>query len=99
MVASITTVRGGGARIGETARMAAESMLDWLRQFDGYKGLLVFADGEAGTARIITLWETRDAAERSARGRTKVRESMVAATGLDLESVELYELVLDDRAA
>ena len=77
--------------------MAAESLLDWLRQFEGYKGLLVLADGDAGTARFVTLWETRAAAERSARGRKQVRESMAAAAGVDVESVELYEVVLGDR--
>jgi hypothetical protein len=98
MFASLTTVRGGGADVGETARMAADSMLEWLRQFDGYAGLLVFADPTSGTARIMTLWESREAAERSAQGRAQVRESMVAAAGVELESVELYEVVFDDRA-
>jgi hypothetical protein len=98
MFASLTTVRGGDANVTETARLAAESMVEWLRQFDGYKGLLVFADPESGSARIMTLWDTREAADRSARGRTQVRESMVEAVGVDLESVELYELVLEDRA-
>ncbi len=98
MFASVTSVAGGGPAIGDTARMAAESMREWLRQFDGYRGLLVFADGDSGTARIVTLWESREAAERSASGRTQVRESMVAGTGLELERVELLELVLEDRA-
>ncbi len=94
---SVTTVRGGGPAIGETARIAAESMLEWLRQFDGYQGLLVLADGEAERARIMTLWETREAADRSARGRAQVRDSMVAGVGVAVESVELYEVVVDDR--
>ncbi len=98
MFVSLTTVRGGDAAVGETARMAAESMLGWLRQFDGYKGIVVLADGDSGSARIMTFWETREDADRSARGRTQVRESMVAAAGVQLESVELYELILDDRA-
>jgi len=78
--------------------MAAESMLDWLRQFDGYKGLLVLGDPDSAPARIMTFWETREAADRSARGRAQVRDSMVSAAGVELESTELYELVLDDRA-
>lgn len=97
MFASLTTVRGGDANVGQTARMAAESMVEWLRQFDGYQGLLVFADPGSGSARIMTLWDTRESAERSARGRQQVRESMVGAAGVELESVELYELVLEDR--
>ena len=97
MHASLTTVRGGGADVSATAGMAAESMLAWLREFDGYRGLLVFADSENGVARIMTLWESGEDLERSARGRSQVRESMVAAAGAEVESVERYELVLDDR--
>lgn len=97
MHASLTTVRGAGADVAGTARLAAESMVAWLREFEGYRGLLVFADAETGTARIMTLWESSEALERSARGRGQVRESMVAAAGAEIESVERYELVLDDR--
>ena len=97
MFASVTTVRNGGPNVAETARMAGESMVTWLREFDGYRGLLILADPESGRARIMTLWDTREAADRSARGRSQVRESMVAAAGAEVESVELLELVLDDR--
>ena len=97
MYASLTTVRGGGPSIGETARMAADSMLAWLRQFDGYKGLLVFADAEQGTAGFMTLWETREAAERSARSRTEVRQRLIETAGVELQSVDFFELVLEDR--
>lgn len=94
----MTTVRGAGSEVGETARMAAESMVSWLQEFDGYCGLLVLADQESGTARIMTLWESRQALERTERSRTQVRESMVAAAGAEIESVERYEIMLDDRA-
>ena len=103
MYASLTTVRGGGPDVSVTARMAAESMLTWLRDFDGYKGLLVLADPESGTARIMTLWASEEALERSARlrsggdPRAEVRQSMISAAGAELESVERYELVTDDR--
>ena len=97
MHASLTTVRAAGPEVADTARLAAESMLTWLREFDGYRGLLVFADPENGIARIMTLWDSSEDLERSARGRTQVRESMVAAAGAEIESVERYELVLDDR--
>lgn len=98
MQASLTTVRAAGPDVADTARLAAESMLTWLREFEGYRGLLVLADAETGTARIMTLWESGEDLERSARGRGQVRESMVAAAGAEIESVERYELVLDDRS-
>lgn len=92
MHASLTTVRGAGPEVSTTARMAAESMLTWLREFDGYRGLLVLGDPEAGNARIVSFWDSLDALDRSDKGRREVRESMVAAAGAELESVDRYEL-------
>jgi heme-degrading monooxygenase HmoA len=92
MHASLTTVRGGGPDVSATARMAAESMLAWLREFDGYRGLLVLGDPSTGNARIVSFWDSLEALERSERGRREVRESMVAAAGAELESVERWEL-------
>jgi hypothetical protein len=95
--ASVTTVRGAGPTVGATAKMAADSMLEWLTQFEGYCGLLIFASPETGSARIMTLWENLDALERSERSRAAVRESMIATAGAELESVERFEVVLDER--
>ena len=92
MFASLTTVRGAGADVSATAGMAAESMLAWLREFDGYRGLLVLGDPANGNARIVTFWDSMEAIERSERSRREVRESMVATAGAELQSVERYEL-------
>lgn len=97
MFASITTVCNGGPEVGETARMAGESMASWLRDFEGYRGILILADAENGRARIMTLWDSMEAIERSEHGRTQVRESMVAAAGAEVESVERNAVVFEDR--
>jgi len=96
---SLTTVRNGGPNVADTAKIAAESMLSWLSEFEGYRGLVVTADPETQSAKIFSLWETREDAERSARGRAQVRDSMVSAAGANLESVELFEVVLADRVS
>ena len=70
MHASLTTVRGGGPDVSATAGMAAESMLAWLREFDGYRGLLVLGDPEGGNARIMSFWDTLESLERSERSET-----------------------------
>jgi hypothetical protein len=94
---TVTTVRGAGPEVGATARMAADSMLEWLNQFEGYRGLLIFASPETGSARIMTLWEDLESMNRSERARAQVRESMIATAEAELESVERYEVVLDER--
>ena len=93
---SLTTIRDGGPDVAQKAQMAAESMLTWLQEFEGYRGVLVAADPASETARIFTLWDSREAAERSARGRTQVRETMTEAAGARIESVELLEVMLED---
>lgn len=95
--ASVTTVRGAGPDVGVTAKMAADSMLSWLQEFEGYCGMVILASAETGSARFVTLWEDLDALERSERGRAAVRESMIATAGAELESVERFEVVLDER--
>ena len=94
--ASLTTVRGAGLDVSATAGMAAESMLAWLREFDGYRGLTVLADPESGKARIVTFWDDLEALERSERSRQEVRERMIATAGAELESVERYELFVGE---
>ena len=79
--------------------MAAESMLDWLREFEGYRGLLVLADAESGNARIVTFWDNLEAIERSDRSRREVRESMIATAGAELASVERFELFFGEELA
>ena len=97
MYASVTTVRDAGPDVGVTAKMAADSMLSWLSEFEGYCGLLIIASPETGSARIMTLWESEESLDRSERSRAQVRESMIATAGAQLESVERYEVVLDER--
>lgn len=79
-----------------TARLAGETMLSWLRDFEGYKGLMILADQEAGVVRVLTFWETREAAERTEHARRQMRESMVATAHGEIESVDLYEIVFED---
>jgi heme-degrading monooxygenase HmoA len=95
MFASLTTVRGPAAT-GEAARMAGEAMLSWLREFDGYRGLVILSTEEAGNVRIITLWDSKDALEASEPSRRVMRERLIETAGAELESAEAYEIVLSD---
>ena len=80
-----------------TAKMAADSMLSWLNQFEGYRGLLIFASPETGErADHDALGGLGCAGAERARP-AQVRESMIATAGAQLESVERYEIVLDER--
>ncbi len=93
----MTSITGGDEDVLETAKIAIDSMIEWLREFDGYKGCLMMANPETGHVRMFSYWETREDANRSFRGRAQVRDSIIATTGVELESVELYHVVFEDR--
>ena len=66
MYASLTTTKGSVDNLADVAVMAGETMVMWLREIDGFEGLLMLSDEASGTTHVISLW--RDgAAPGSAR--------------------------------
>jgi hypothetical protein len=96
MLANVVEVRGRVPDFDATAGMAGESLVTWLRQFDGYRGFIVLADEESGTARFMTFWEDRHALERSASGRAQVRDQLAKTAGVDIEGAQAYTVMLVD---
>jgi hypothetical protein len=96
MLANMTSVKSDGANLETEARMAAEALLPWVRQFDGYRGMIVLSDGVNGRARFVTFWEDRDALERSEHGRKQVREQMAKTVGVEIDDVQAYTVLLVD---
>lgn len=98
MVAAMSLVSGPAPEMGNVALMAQEAIEDWLRDYDGYRGLLVFTDQDGARARIITLWENADAEERSREGRGAMRDKVAATAGMMVEGMELYEVPVCELA-
>jgi hypothetical protein len=96
MIANITTVAGGGADLEAAAGMAGDALLPWVRQFDGYRGMIILADPENGVARFTTFWDDEEALRRSEHGRAQVREQMAKTAGVEIESVQAYNVLLVD---
>ena len=91
----MSTVRGeAGAGVEDVARMARESMLSWLREFDGYRGILVLADGASGTARVLTFWESAEHEQRSRASRLAIRDKLSATAGMEIVGTEPYAVPL-----
>ena len=92
MVAAMTLVTGPAPEMAHIARMAHDAIEEWLKAYEGYRGTIVFTDENAERARIITLWETPAAEERSRKGRTEMRNRVVATAGMSIAGVELYDV-------
>jgi heme-degrading monooxygenase HmoA len=78
--------------MADIAVMARETIEDWLRGFEGYRGLMVLTDSNAERARIITFWESADAEERSRGGRAAMRDQVARTAGMAVDGMEIYEV-------
>ena len=74
MYAAFTTTKGSVDGLPEVAAMAGETMVMWLREIDGFEGLLMLTDETTGTARVISFWRDREVAERHREARMQLRD-------------------------
>jgi hypothetical protein len=93
MVAAMSTLRGPVSALADISRMAAENVGPWLREYEGYRGTFVFVDAEAGTSRLITLWETSADEERARASRGAMRDQLATTAGMEVVAFEVFEVL------
>lgn len=92
MHASLTTTVGSNEDLASLAAMAGETMIDWLRDVEGFRGLMLLTSEETGTTQVITLWESEEAAERNRVARMSLRDRITSAVGVEVRETRLYEI-------
>ena len=80
----------------EIATIAGEEMLPWLRQINGFEGLLMLNNSDEGTTLVISFWASRDVAEEHRVARTEFRKKITSAVGVQVEEVTDYEIAFAD---
>jgi len=79
-----------------TARMAGESMLSWLQQIEGYRGLMALVDQESGTACFVTFWEDEGAVVKTRASRSSLRDQMASMAGAEVVGTEEFVVAYSD---
>lgn len=92
VVAAVSTLSGRAPGMSETAELASEAIEAWLRNYDGYRGLLVLTDEASERAQLITLWESGDQEQRARAGRGSMRDQLAATVGMTVETFDVYEV-------
>jgi hypothetical protein len=92
MVAAMAEFTGTVTEIAEIARMAGEGIEGWLRDYDGYLGLVMLTEEASGTARVITFWESHEIELRSRTVRQAMREQIAGSAGLDVVDYRVWEV-------
>jgi hypothetical protein len=78
------------------ATMAGEAMVEWLRDLEGFLGLLMLTDEETGTTQVITLWTDEGAAERSRVAREQLRDRITATVSVEVQETKPYAVSFAD---
>ena len=96
MYVSLTRTRSSPDEPIEIATIAGEEMLPWLRQIEGFEGLLMLSNETDGTTLVLTFWESRDVAERHRTARMQFRDRVTAAVNVEVEETVGYEITFAD---
>jgi len=76
----------------ENAVIVAEEMLRWLRDIEGFDGLLIVS--REGTTLGLTFWESREIAHRHRVARMQFLERMTSVAGVEVEETSEFEVAL-----
>jgi hypothetical protein len=94
MVAAMATFEGMPTGPADTARTVGTDLVPWLREYDGFRGVLVLVGEEKHG--VITLWNTQHDEASSRTARLAMHESVSAKTGMSLVDYEVYDLPIID---
>jgi hypothetical protein len=90
MVAGMASFEGAPtAAVPDAAREVRRDLVPWLREYDGFLGVLVLA-GE-GRHRVITVWSTPEDESSSRPARLAMHGTVAAAVGMSFVGYEVYE--------
>ena len=88
----MTTTRGSGENMAEIAEMVGETMIDWLREIDGFGGLLILSNEDTGTSQVIALWESEEIAEHHRAARMRLRDQVTATVDVEVVDTVPYQV-------
>jgi hypothetical protein len=88
---SLTTVATGDEP-SENAAIVAEEMLGWLRDVEGFRGMLMLY--KEGTTLGLSFWESREVAERLLPLRMQFLERVTTVAAVDIQRVEGFEVAV-----
>ncbi len=93
MFARVTTTKGQ-AKKDDVIRVIRERILPAAERFEGYKGGYWLLDEQGGKGIALTLWDSDEALRASAEPVGQLRTQTVNELGVEVESVESFEVIV-----
>lgn len=89
MHVSLTRVKTPEESIA-SPEMVGEEMLRWLREIDGFEGLLLLS--REGSTVGLTFWESREVAEQHLTARMEFLQRMMSIAEVEIEEILDYDV-------
>jgi hypothetical protein len=90
MHVSLTRVKTGDQPM-ENATIVAEELTRWLRDIDGFEGMLMLS--RPGTTLGLTFWASREIADDHMAARMQFIERMTSVAQVEIEEIVDFELM------
>jgi heme-degrading monooxygenase HmoA len=90
----MATIEGPVTGLAEISRLANEDVESWLREYEGYRGLIVLTDEAAQQSTVMTFWETHEDEARARAARGAMRDQIAAAAGMEVVAFGVYEVAV-----
>jgi hypothetical protein len=98
MHAALTTTHGAVDDLPDLAVMAGETMITWLRDVEGFVGMVMLTNDE-GRTQAITFWESKEIAEQHMAARLQLRDRITETVNVEVQETESYDVAFADLPA
>jgi hypothetical protein len=96
---TVTKTKAQSEQPLEVSTIVGEEMTSWLRQIDGFEGLLLLTNEDGTVNLALTFWKDREVAELHRDARARFREGVTAAARATIEEVVDYEVSFAELGA
>jgi hypothetical protein len=90
--ATLTTTKGTTEDMLGTARVVGEALYSWLSAIDGFHGMVLMCNEDTGVTHLVSLWESREVAEKHEHARLRFRDRITATVDVEVQETTGYEV-------
>jgi hypothetical protein len=97
--ATLTTTKGTTENMLETAAVVGEALHSWLGGIEGFRGMVLMCNEETGVTHLLSLWDSREVAERHEHSRRQFRDRITATVEVEVQETVGYDVVFAELPA
>ena len=99
MYVSVTRTKDPLGQSIDLATITGEEMVPWLRQIDGFEGLLLLSNETEGATLVLSFWESREVADAHRVARMEFRDRITSTVGVEVVETKSFEVAFAELGA